>query len=117
MLVALGLAGMGHEVNFAWLPYAAWDIKIDTFDLRKQDPTPGTFCPGGKGDATQQPAQSALDAGAKPNLDPQLRRIVDQVSDYDTQYTLQVEETDTNSRSIFCARSATGSGCRHPGLA
>ncbi len=38
MLVALGLAGMGgHEVNFAWLPYAAWDLKIDLFDLRKQD--------------------------------------------------------------------------------
>jgi hypothetical protein len=28
MLVALGLAGQGHQVNFAWLPYADWDKEI-----------------------------------------------------------------------------------------
>ncbi len=64
--------------------------------------------PGGKGDATQQPAQSALDAGAKPNLDPQLRGIVDQVSDYDTQYTLQVEETDTSSPLYLLRQERNG---------
>ena len=104
MLVALGLAGMGHEVNFAWLPYAAWDIKIDTFDLRKQDLyTWNILAPAAKVMQLTSLLKSALDAGAKPNLDPQLRGIVDQVSDYDTQYTLQVEKTDTSS-PLYCLR-------------
>ena len=37
MLVALGLAGQGHQVVFSWLPYAEWDKEISRFDLRRQD--------------------------------------------------------------------------------
>jgi hypothetical protein len=36
-------------------------------------------------------------AGSQPHLAAELQKIVDQVSDYDTQYTLQIEETDLSS--------------------
>ena len=94
-LVALALSGQGHQVELAYLPYAEWDKSISSFDLRKQH---------------LYSQQALLPAGEVmriiPLLDcdslnanisdypPELLEIARQVSDYDTQYTLQVEETD-----------------------
>jgi hypothetical protein len=36
-LIGLALAGQGHSVNLAYLPYAEWDKEITPFDLRRQD--------------------------------------------------------------------------------
>ena len=36
-LIALALAGQGHQVELAYLPYAEWDKPISRFDLRRQD--------------------------------------------------------------------------------
>ena len=98
MLVALGLAGMGNEVDFAWLPYADWEKSIELFDLRKQDLyTRDVLTPAAKVMRIDSLLKNALDSGEQPQLTPELKKIVDQVSDYDTQYTLQIEVTDTNS--------------------
>ena len=98
MLVALALAGQGHEVNFAWLPYAEWDREINRFDLRKQDLyTQEVLKPAAKVMQLKSLLAESLGAGEEPKLTPELMAIVEHVSDYDTQYTLQVEETDFNN--------------------
>jgi hypothetical protein len=98
MLVALALAGQGHQVSFAWLPYAEWDKEISLFDLRRQDLyTKDILQPASKVMRIASMLSESLAAGEKPLLTAELQKIVDQVSDYDTQYTLQVEETDFTS--------------------
>ena len=109
MLVALALSGQGHEVNFAWLPYAEWDREINRFDLRKQDLYTRKCSNRQQSDALKVCLPS-LEAG-EAKLMPELLAIVEHVSDYDTQYTLQIEETDF----IIAYRlrnSATDSGSR-----
>lgn len=98
MLVALGLAGQGHHVNFAWLPYADWDKEISLFDLRRQDLyTQDVLKPAAQVMRVDSLLNVSLAAGSQPQLPAELQKIVDQVSDYDTQYTLQIEETDLSS--------------------
>ena len=98
MLVALGLAGQGHQVNFTWLPYAEWDKEISLFDLRRQDLyTRDVLNPAAQVMRIDTLLGACLAAGSQPRLTDELQKIVDQVSDYDTQYTLQIEETDLSS--------------------
>ena len=98
MLVALGLAGQGHQVNFTWLPYAEWDKEISLFDLRRQDLyTRDVLNPAAQVMRIDTLLGACLAAGSQPRLSDELQKIVDQVSDYDTQYTLQIEETDLSS--------------------
>ena len=98
MLVALGLAGQAHQVVFAWLPYAEWDKEINLFDLRRQDLyTEEVLKPASQVMRIDSLLSASLSTDKKPSLTPELQKIVDQVSDYDTQYTLQIEETDLSS--------------------
>ena len=98
VLVALALAGQGHDVTLAWLPYAEWDKEINLFDLRKQDLyTRDVLKPATEVMRVDSLLKASLAAGKSPRLTPELQQIVEQVSDYDTQYTLQIEETDTSS--------------------
>ncbi len=94
-LIGLALAGQGHSVNLAYLPYAEWDKDISPFDLRRQDLYTREVFADAKGflrltslSDKEYPAES---------LPADVLQAVEQVSDYDTQYTLQVEETDKNS--------------------
>lgn len=104
-LVALALAGQGHQVELSYLPYAEWDQPISNFDLRMQHLySQQLLLPAGDvmRIAPLMDYPSYLnDADEKVKLSdypPELKEIVRQVSDYDTQYTLQVEETDTRSK-------------------
>ena len=109
MLVALGLAGQGHEVSFAWLPYAEWDKEIKPFDLRRQDLyTRDILQPAAKVMRIGSLLKQSLKAGALPELPSELQKIVDEVSDYDTQYTLQIEETDLSSPLYRLRRQRNG---------
>jgi hypothetical protein len=91
-MMALALAGKGHEVTFAFQPYAEWDKEISKFDLRKQSLY------------THQVLEPARDVmhvlsllDVKPSsreVNEDLLKIVKEVSDFDAQYTLQVEEVD-----------------------
>ena len=91
-LIGLALAGQGHSVNLAYLPYAEWDKEITPFDLRRQDLYTRAVFAGAKDFLRLTP----LADGQYPsdNLPAEVLQAVEQVSDYDTQYTLQVEETD-----------------------
>ncbi len=108
-LVALALIGQGHQVELAYLPYAEWDKPISDFDLRKQHLySQQILKPAGE----VMSITPLLDSDSlKANLSDypiELAEIARQVSDYDTQYTLQVEETDCNS-ALYQLRLARNS--------
>lgn len=113
-LTALGLAGLGHQVSFGYLPYSDWDKQIDQFDLKKQNLY-----------ARQVLNQAArvmeiLPVMSLPPIDikdyPKLHDIVEQTAIFDTQYTLQVETIDKSEplyqfryqRNLQAALALTG---------
>jgi len=104
-LVALALAGQGHQVELAYLPYAEWDQPISTYDLRMQHLYSQQVLLAA-GDVMRiiplidfpSYLNTSDEKVGLSDYPPELMEIVRQVSDYDTQYTLQVEETDTRSK-------------------
>ena len=113
MLVALGLAGQAHQVIFAWLPYADWDKEISRFDLRRQDLyTQDVLKPASHVMRLESLLNTSFQAGGQSSLTPEMQKIVDQVSDYDTQYTLQIEETDFSSPLYQLRRQRNGQAAR-----
>ena len=93
-LIASALSGMGHEVHFGYLPYHDWFNPINRFDLRRQNLYAQNVL---KKLNPHVMAFSFLNifAGYK-TLPPELAQRVEMVSRYDTQYTLQVENVDTD---------------------
>jgi hypothetical protein len=91
-ITALGLAASGNDVTLGYYPYGDWFTDQSKFDLRRQNVY----------------AQKVLD-NAKPYIKPisfltyrapyiplpeALLKAVEEVSIFDTQYTLQIEEID-----------------------
>ena len=71
MLIALGLAGQGHVVNFAWLPYAEWDQEINLFDLRRQDLyTKSVLKPASEVMRVDSLFKRSLASGSEPAITP-----------------------------------------------
>ena len=98
-LVALALTGQGHQVELAYLPYAEWDQPISNFDLRMQHLySQQVLLPAGDVMRIVPLLNFDLSDVKFSDYPAELKEIVRQVSDYDTQYTLQVEETDTKSK-------------------
>ncbi|MEL7645252.1 MAG: hypothetical protein AAGU04_03145 [Anaerolineaceae bacterium] len=94
-LIGLALAGQGHDVKLAYLPYAEWDKEISPFDLRRQDLYTRAVFAEAKDFLRLAPLVD--DKTSVENLPAEVLQAVEQVSDFDTQYTLQVEETDERS--------------------
>ncbi|NLN70118.1 MAG: hypothetical protein GX142_04955 [Chloroflexi bacterium] len=91
-LLGVALAGRGHQVTLSFMPYASWDEPIDRFDLRRQNLyARDVLSPAGR----VLKVQSLLNV--KPfskHLPPELEQAVEQVSIFDAQYALQVEDID-----------------------
>jgi hypothetical protein len=89
-LLGVALAGMGHKVTLSFLPYSTWDQLVEKFDLRRQNLYARQVL------STARPllqVQSLLDVSPLSKvLPPELEAAVDQVSVFDAQYTLQVED-------------------------
>ena len=94
-ITALGLSAKGNDVTLGYLPYGDWFTDLSKFDLRRQNIYARKVL---------EPAQDLI----KPvsflttrslyiALPPALQKAVKEVSAYDTQYTLQVEEIDENN--------------------
>lgn len=88
-LLSVLLAGKGHEVTFAFLPYDTWDQPIGKFDLRRQNLYARQVL---------APANALLRVQSLLEVQPfsrqlpsELVKAVERVSNFDTQYTLQVE--------------------------
>ncbi len=89
-LLGVTLAGLGHNVTLSFLPYASWDKPIQKFDLRRQNLYARQVLRGAN---SVLRVQSLLDVHPlSRRLPPQLEKAVEQVSVFDTQYTLQVED-------------------------
>jgi hypothetical protein len=94
-LMGLALAAQGHKITFAYLPYAEWQEPINKFDLRRQEIYAAKVL------KQLEPAiqvRSFMKVnGNDIDLPPAVQTAVNQVTDFDAQYTLQVEEVDHNN--------------------
>jgi hypothetical protein len=89
-LLAVLLAGKGHDVTFSFMPYASWDKPIQKFDLRRQNLYARSVLSAA---SSLIQVQSLLDVHPFSNdLPEKLEDAVEEVSVFDTQYTLQVED-------------------------
>jgi len=93
-LLSIALACLGNDVHLVFLPYTNWRKKINLFDLQIQNAYAkqvfGRLAPFVR-------VHSLLDwiqAGNAASLSPALQRSLQQVSERDTQYTLQIEHFD-----------------------
>lgn len=93
-MIGLTLRGLGHDVTVAYLPYFDWRKELNAFDLRRQDAyTRRVLAPA----KDLLKAVSLLDIKTSVYLPAELDDAVRQVSIYDAQYTLQIEDVDTDS--------------------
>ncbi len=110
-IVGLALRGMGHEVTVAYLPYHDWRKDINKFDLRRQDLYTRRVLKPLDGLVN---VASLLDIKPASVLPASLKADISLISNFDAQYTLQVEYVDTKSalykmrleRNSFAARAA-----------
>ncbi len=111
-LLSLALAGLGHQVTLAYLPYANWRKPGNRFDLRRHNQYSRQVLSGAE---LLVKVVSLLDATSvlervKPLTRPDplpggLLRAIEEVSTRDVQYTLQVEEFDRQGE-LYQLRSA-----------
>jgi hypothetical protein len=94
-LVGLTLAGLGHQVTLAYLPYGKWQQPLSRFDLRRQNLYARSVLRRSR--PLVQPI-SLLDIDTQGvKLPGNLRAEVREVALRDTQYTMQVEQVSRDS--------------------
>ena len=94
-LIALAMAGQGHEVQLAYLPFAEWDKDINRFDVRRQDLYTQDLLKPTRDIIQVLPLLPDLlrtYRWADGDYPADLLEIAKQVSRYDTMYTKQIEE-------------------------
>ncbi len=92
--LGMALAGLGHTVTLAFLPYAKWQEPIDAFNLRRQNVYASKIL------ESACPVLNILPLYNQARVDrlpAELQQRVELVSLRDTQYTLQVEEVSQDS--------------------
>ena len=93
-LLGMTMAGLGHSVTLAYLPYARWQEPISAFNLRRQN----VYAEGVLAKASPLVEVVPLLSQAKgTRLPAELHKVVNRVSLRDTQYTLQVEDASLDS--------------------
>jgi len=90
-LLGLALTGQGHRVTLAYLPYADWRKPLNRFDLRRRDMY--TLSILRLAELLLKPL-SLLQAQPVKALPSSLQSLIDQVTVFDTQYTLQIEDVN-----------------------
>jgi len=92
-LVGMALAGQGHTVTLAYLPYGTWQKPMNYFDLRRQNVYTQEVLK-----LTGPLLKIVPFLNQKPEPLPEgLDRAIQQLALRDTQYTLQVEEVTIDS--------------------
>lgn len=96
-LLGLALSAQGHQVTLGFLPYAEWQKPVNRFDLRRQNIYARKVLAGA---APLMDSVSLLpNLGHFATLPDPVLAIVNQVTAYDTMYTLQVEDVDLASET------------------
>ncbi len=94
-VMGMALAAQGHQVTLGFLPYSDWQKSVNLFDLRRQNIYARKVLEMA---APVMSSQSLLSKNlTTAPLPPGLAQAVEQVTVYDTQYTLQVEDVDPGS--------------------
>ena len=94
-LLGVALAAQGHDVDLGYLPYGDWQAPINKFDLRRQNAYAKNIL-----DKLSPVMHSTALLSLKPNYKPLpnvVEEIVQKVTEYDVQYTLQTETVDKES--------------------
>ncbi|RMF48134.1 MAG: hypothetical protein D6755_04275, partial [Anaerolineae bacterium] len=92
-LLSMALAGLGHQVTLAYLPYARWQKPLQKFDLRRQEAYTRSIL-----QAAEPLVQVVSFTGAvQAALPPALLADLETLTVQDVQYTLQVEDVDPQS--------------------
>lgn len=89
-LVGMALAAQGHKVTLGYLPYADWQNDINRFDLRRQNAYARKVLEEAR-PLMDSVSFVSVRAPYTP-LPADLAAAVQEVSTFDSQYTLQVEE-------------------------
>jgi len=101
VLLGLALAGLGHEITLAFFPVNNWRARMNRFDLRRQNAyTHSVLRPAEKllhPLSLLDMKQSGSNGSSSQALPAPLYEAIREVCHRDVQYTLQVEEVDTNS--------------------
>ncbi len=93
-LFGLWLSALGHDVDFAYLPYRRWTERVGRFDLRRQQAyLKQVLAPLGK----HMACYDLLDL-PKPNLPAELAHSIDEQSVTDVQYIRRWEAVDVGER-------------------
>lgn len=92
-LLGMALAGQGHTVTLAFLPYGTWQTPMNHFDLRRQNVYTQEVLK-----LTNPLLKVVSFLNLKPEALPEdLDHAIELLALRDTQYTLQLEEVDLNS--------------------
>jgi hypothetical protein len=97
-LLSVTLAGMGHKVTLAYLPYATWRRPYQLFDIHRQNAYARSVL---------QIAHPTIQTASLFDVKPASGRVfsaelfhnLQQVAIRDTQYTLQIEDVDLSGES------------------
>jgi len=90
VMFGLWLSALGHDVDFAYLPYRRWTERVNRFDLRRQQAyLKQIFAPVSRHMACYDLLQLA-----KPELPEALARSIDEQSVTDVQYIRRWEGVD-----------------------
>src|SRR4030042_2567808 len=93
-LLGIALAGFGHSVTFSYLPYARWQVPLDSFNLPRQSVyAEGVLTKG----SPLIKVVPLLNHGNARRIPSELSHAVELVSLRDTQYTLQMEQVNQDS--------------------
>jgi hypothetical protein len=112
-LMALALAGLGHEVTLGYLPYSNWLKPVSDYDLRLQNLYAKRVL---KQAEPLIRASSLLEVKPNKNLPDELEKMVRELSVRDYQYTRQVEEVDF-SNALFQLRMERNRAATQAGYA
>jgi hypothetical protein len=93
-LLGMSLAGLGHSVTLAYLPYARWQQPMETFNLRRQNVYAERVL---SKTAPLLKVVSFLNSSKTTRLPEKVQQAIQLVTLRDTQYTLQVEDVCQDS--------------------
>ncbi|MBE0699598.1 MAG: hypothetical protein IH586_21955, partial [Anaerolineaceae bacterium] len=113
-LLGVALAAQGHKVTLGFLPYAEWQSPINRFDLRRQNVYASKVL--SLASPVMDTVSFLTSRSMFTRIPDDLMTAVQQVTVYDTQYTLQVEDIDPDGdvyklrmeRNTEVARAALG---------
>ncbi len=91
-LLGTALSAQGHKVTLGYLPYAEWQTPINRFDLRRQNAYASKVL--SQASSLFESVSFLTTRSMFTRVPDDLVEDVNQVTLYDTQYTLQIEDVD-----------------------